>query len=75
MVSPIFWYAVLGLPGMLAFKAVNTLDSMVGHKTEKYVDFGWASARFDDLMNYVPARLAGWLIAAAAGLARFADGP
>lgn len=74
VVSPIFWYVVLGLPGMLAFKAVNTLDSMVGHKSEKYVDFGWASARFDDLMNFVPARIAGWLLVAAAGIARFADG-
>lgn len=74
VVSPIFWYVVLGLPGMLAFKAVNTLDSMVGHKSEKYVDFGWASARFDDLMNFVPARIAGWLLVAAAGLSRAADG-
>ena len=75
IVSPIFWYVVLGLPGMLAFKAVNTLDSMVGHKTEKYIDFGWASARFDDLMNWVPARLAGWLLVAAAALFPTADAP
>lgn len=74
IVSPIFWYVVLGLPGMLAFKAVNTLDSMVGHKTEKYIDFGWASARFDDLMNWIPARLSGWCLVAAAGLLPAADG-
>ena len=73
IVSPIFWYVVLGLPGMLAFKAVNTLDSMVGHKTEKYIDFGWASARFDDLMNWIPARLAGWFLVAAAALFPSAD--
>ena len=59
VVAPLFWGVVAGLPGMLAYKAVNTLDSMVGHRSERYRDFGWASARFDDLVNLVPARLTG----------------
>ena len=66
VVGPVFWYMLLGLPGMLAFKAINTLDSMVGHRTERYRAFGWASARLDDLVNLVPARLAGLMIAAGA---------
>jgi adenosylcobinamide-phosphate synthase len=74
IVSPIFWYAVLGLPGICAFKAVNTLDSMVGHLNEKYRDFGWASARFDDLANWIPARIAGWVLALAAAPFSWADG-
>lgn len=64
--APVFWYVLLGLPGMLAYKAVNTLDSMVGHRNDKYRAFGWASARLDDVMNLVPARLAGMIIAIAA---------
>ena len=63
VVAPAFWYAVLGLPGILIYKAVNTADSMVGHRNERYEAFGWASARFDDLLNAVPARLAAVLIA------------
>ena len=59
VVAPLFWGVVAGLPGMLAYKAVNTLDSMVGHRSERYRDFGWASARLDDLVNLVPARLTG----------------
>ena len=59
VVAPLFWGVVAGLPGMLAYKAVNTLDSMVGHRSERYRDFGWASARCDDLVNLVPARLSG----------------
>jgi adenosylcobinamide-phosphate synthase len=62
VVAPLFWGAVAGLPGMLAYKAVNTLDSMVGHRSERYRAFGWASARFDDLVNLVPARLTGALL-------------
>ncbi|MGQ0674595.1 MAG: cobalamin biosynthesis protein CobD/CbiB, partial [Rhodospirillales bacterium] len=66
-VAPAFWYALLGLPGMLAYKAVNTLDSMIGHKTPRHLHFGWAAARLDDAMNLVPARLSGLLIALASG--------
>lgn len=61
--SPLFYYVLLGLPGAMAFKAVSTLDSMVGYQNEKYLDLGWASARADDFLNYVPARIGGILLA------------
>ncbi|GGB54621.1 cobalamin biosynthesis protein CobD [Roseibium aquae] len=70
VVAPAFWFALAGLPGLLIYKAVNTADSMIGHKTEKYQDFGWASARFDDLINLPASRLSGLFIALAAPLAR-----
>ncbi len=60
-VSPIFWYVVFGLPGLVLFKVVSTMDSMVGYKTPRYLEFGWCGARLDDVMNYVPARLT-WLV-------------
>ena len=63
VVAPAFWYALFGLPGILAYKAVNTLDSMIGHKTPRYLHFGMAAARLDDVANLVPARLSGLLIA------------
>ncbi len=66
VVAPVFWYLLFGLPGMLAYKAVNTLDSMLGYRNERYRDFGWASARLDDVLNLVPARLAGLLLSVAA---------
>ncbi|MGH7114484.1 MAG: adenosylcobinamide-phosphate synthase CbiB [Stellaceae bacterium] len=66
VVAPVFWYLVLGLPGLFAYKMANTLDSMIGHRTQHYRSFGWAAARFDDLVNLVPARISGLLIAAAA---------
>lgn len=66
VVAPVFWYLVLGLPGLFAYKMANTLDSMIGHLTPHYRAFGWAAARFDDLANLVPARISGVLIAAAA---------
>jgi len=66
VVAPAFWYALFGLPGMLAYKAVNTLDSMVGYRNDKYRAFGWASARLDDLANLLPARLAALMLALAA---------
>jgi len=66
VIAPLFWLLLLGLPGIALYKAVNTADSMIGHKTEKYLDFGWASARFDDLVNWVPARVCGMLFCAAA---------
>ncbi|MER0237176.1 adenosylcobinamide-phosphate synthase CbiB [Fulvimarina sp. MAC8] len=62
IVAPFFWYLVLGLPGVIAYKAVNTADSMIGHLNDKYRDFGWASARFDDLLNLAPARITAWLL-------------
>ncbi|WP_289033986.1 adenosylcobinamide-phosphate synthase CbiB [uncultured Roseibium sp.] len=61
VVAPVFWFALLGLPGLIAYKAVNTADSMIGHKTDTYRNFGWASARFDDLINLPASRLAGLL--------------
>lgn len=71
--APVFWYAVLGLPGLLAYKVTNTLDSMVGYKSPPYLHFGWASARFDDVMNWIPARLSGLFLIAAAWLQPWAD--
>ena len=62
VIAPLFWLLVLGLPGIALYKAVNTADSMIGHKTARYLDFGWASARFDDLENWIPARLTGLLL-------------
>ncbi|MFO1039152.1 MAG: adenosylcobinamide-phosphate synthase CbiB [Geminicoccaceae bacterium] len=70
VVAPLFWGLVGGLPGMLAYKAVNTLDSMVGHKSPRYLDFGRASARFDDLVNLIPARLAALVLLLAAFVSR-----
>jgi adenosylcobinamide-phosphate synthase len=66
VVAPAFWYLVAGLPGIFAYKMANTLDSMIGHKSERYLAFGWAAARLDDVLNLVPAPLSGLLIAAAA---------
>jgi len=70
VVAPAFWYALLGLPGLLLYKAVNTADSMIGHRSERYEAFGWAAARIDDLLNLVPARLSAILIAIAAWATR-----
>lgn len=64
--APVFWYLLAGLPGLLVYKIVNTLDSMVGYRSERYLAFGWASARLDDLLNLVPARLSALVIALAA---------
>ncbi|MFC7052988.1 adenosylcobinamide-phosphate synthase CbiB [Hansschlegelia quercus] len=68
VVAPAFWCLLFGLPGLFAYKAINTLDSMIGHKTERHRAFGWASARFDDLVNLAPARLSGLVVTAAAAL-------
>jgi adenosylcobinamide-phosphate synthase len=62
VVAPAFWFAALGLPGLLAYKLVNTADSMIGHRTPSYEQFGWAAARLDDLLNLIPARLSALLI-------------
>ena len=67
VVAPLFWFLVGGLAGLCAYKAVNTADSIIGHREEPYRCFGWAAARTDDLMNLIPARIAGALIALVAG--------
>jgi adenosylcobinamide-phosphate synthase len=66
VVAPAFWFALGGLPGLALYKAINTADSMVGHRSERYLHFGWASAKLDDLVNLPASRLCGALFAAAA---------
>ncbi|GAA1333927.1 cobalamin biosynthesis protein [Saccharothrix algeriensis] len=66
VVAPLFWGAVAGVPGLLGYRAVNTLDAMVGHRNDRYRRFGWASARLDDVANLVPSRLAALLTAVGA---------
>ena len=67
VIAPLFWLAILGVPGMLAYKMVNTLDSMIGYKTERYKDFGCWAAHIDDVANYIPARLTAFLMILATG--------
>ena len=67
VIAPLFWLAILGAPGMLAYKMVNTLDSMIGYKTERYKDFGCWAAHIDDVANYIPARLTAFLMILATG--------
>lgn len=62
VIAPLFYYALGGVPAMLAYKMANTLDSMIGYKSEKYREFGWFAARFDDLINFVPARMTALLM-------------
>ena len=74
VIAPLFWLAILGVPGMMAYKMINTLDSMIGYKTERYKDFGCWAAHIDDIANYIPARLTALLMAIASpkkGLLRF----
>ncbi|UPJ61224.1 adenosylcobinamide-phosphate synthase CbiB [Bradyrhizobium sp. 192] len=61
IVAPVFWGALFGLPGIFGYKAINTLDSMIGHRSERHEAFGWAAARIDDVANFIPARLTGFL--------------
>jgi adenosylcobinamide-phosphate synthase len=67
VVAPVFWFLIGGLPGIAIYKAVNTADSMIGHRSERFAEFGWAAARLDDVLNWVPARLAGLLICVVGG--------
>ncbi len=62
VIAPAFWFLLFGLPGIMVYKIVNTADSMIGYRTERYRDFGWASARLDDVLNWIPARITGALI-------------
>ncbi len=73
VVAPVFWGLLFGLPGIIGYKAVNTLDSMIGHRTARHEAFGWAAARIDDLANFVPARLTGLLFVALAGRGKRSD--
>jgi adenosylcobinamide-phosphate synthase len=74
VVAPLFWLLIFGLPGLLVYKVVNTADSMIGYRTPRHEAFGWASARFDDLLNLVPARATALLIAAlTGGLSRWSE--
>jgi adenosylcobinamide-phosphate synthase len=66
VVAPLLWGAAAGLPGLLGYRAANTLDAMIGHRSPRYCRFGWAAARLDDLLNWVPARLSAWAVAALA---------
>ncbi|NIJ18076.1 adenosylcobinamide-phosphate synthase CbiB [Sphingobium vermicomposti] len=67
VVAPLFWLLLGGLPGIWAYKAANTADSLIGHREKPYGPFGWAAARFDDLLNLAPARLSGFLVCVAGG--------
>lgn len=67
VIAPALWFLVAGLPGLLAYKAINTADSMIGYRNDRYAAFGWASARLDDLLNLVPSRLTGLMIATLSG--------
>ncbi len=68
VVAPVFWYLIFGLPGLFAYKMINTADSMIAYKNERYLDFGRVAAKIDDLANWLPARLSALLIATASGL-------
>ena len=73
IVAPALWMAIAGLPGAALYKAINTADSMIGHRTPRYADFGWAAARLDDLVNLPASRLAALLLVAAAALRKDAS--
>lgn len=62
VIAPAFWFLIFGLPGIMIYKVINTADSMIGYRNERYEDFGWAAARLDDIVNWIPARISGGLI-------------
>lgn len=70
VIAPLFWFLLLGVPGMMAYKMVNTLDSMIGYRNERYGEFGCVAARIDDVANYIPARLTALLMAIVSGVPR-----
>jgi adenosylcobinamide-phosphate synthase len=74
IVAPVFWYALLGLPGLVAYKAINTADSMIGHKSERHLFFGFCAAKLDDLVNLPASRLTALFFAAAAAFTHFENG-
>ncbi len=77
VVAPIFWFIIFGFPGIVFYKAVNTADSLIGHKNERYIDFGYFAAKGDDVVNFIPARLTGLLLSFAAvpdGVAKARNG-
>lgn len=67
VIAPMFWFMLAGLPGMMAYKMVNTLDSMIGYKNERYADFGRVAAQIDDVVNFIPARITAYLMLAVSG--------
>jgi len=67
VIAPMFWFVLLGLPGMMAYKMINTLDSMTGYKNERFIEFGQTAAKIDDVANYIPARLTAYLMLAVSG--------
>jgi len=69
VIAPAFWFLIAGLPGLMLYKITNTADSMIGHRTPRHDEFGWAAARFDDLLNLIPARLTALLLALSHGWA------
>ena len=73
VIAPLFWYLLLGVPGMLAYKMVNTLDSMIGYRNERYLQFGCVAAHIDDMANYIPARLTAIFNGAVCRASRFAE--
>jgi adenosylcobinamide-phosphate synthase len=75
VVAPVFWALLLGLPGLIAYKTINTADSMIGHRSDRHRDFGWAAARLDDVVNWPAARLSALLMALGALLLPGADAP
>lgn len=67
VIAPLFWFAILGVPGMITYKMINTLDSMIGYRTERYREFGCWAAHIDDVANYIPARLTAFIMVVASG--------